>query len=309
MPSFTSIALLSLYILTTLAAPFQKRDDNSWSNQRCLSASEAQQVATNYGTLIATYTDALAEVALAENFTDYSESVNTLINGCPQGSAAQTLPLLAATFSNLTQFEIGQGQQPPINFEQLDIWQGCTSVTIRWETTNTAPIPDPKPVMGLIVMETVPAPAGNPYPYLIDTVYSEFDAGAWLENLQAAGICSQSQSGGSSSSSAAPAGSSAPAAGGAPPAASMSSPSQPAQTTGPGGYVAAGMGMASTSTIPAQSSSIAISHTSSTAAPASTTHSGQSWTSSGSNWNATGAHSWDSWTKPAGTWVAQPTGH
>jgi hypothetical protein len=32
--------------------------------------------------------------------------------------------------------------------------------------------------------------AGAEYPWLISTVYSEFDAGAWLQNLVEAGICS-----------------------------------------------------------------------------------------------------------------------
>lgn len=38
-------------------------------------------------------------------------------------------------------------------------------------------------------METVRAPAGSTQPFLIDTVFSEFDSGSWLQNLAAAGIC------------------------------------------------------------------------------------------------------------------------
>jgi len=57
-------------------------------------------------------------------------------------------------------------------------------------TTNTAPIPDPKPVVGIITMHVVPSPSGSKYPYLIDNVNSEFDSGAWLQNLVDAGICS-----------------------------------------------------------------------------------------------------------------------
>ncbi|KAK6442076.1 hypothetical protein LTR95_001695 [Oleoguttula sp. CCFEE 5521] len=161
------------------------------ANAFCLTDAEAQQVATNWGNLIATYSDSLADAALEKNFTDYSESVSSLINGCPQGSAAEaiTLPLLEPTFSTLAAFKMGQGQQAPINFEQLQIWHGCTSVNIRWKTTNTAPIPNPKPVVGLIAMEVNEAPSGSQYPYLINTIYSEFDAAAWLQNLVEAGIC------------------------------------------------------------------------------------------------------------------------
>ena len=136
------------------------------------------------------YHDVLADAVLAPNFTDYSESVNTLINSCPQGDAAKPLPLLAPTFTSLEQFKIGQGQQPSINFERLNLWHTCDSVIIRWVTTNTAPIPEPKPVVGLISMEVIPNYNSTGKPWLIDTVYSEFDAGAWLQNLVEAGICS-----------------------------------------------------------------------------------------------------------------------
>ena len=186
MPSFTSLALFGHAALGIFAAPTEKR----WDSNQCLSDYDAQTVATNYGILIETYSDSLANAVLSENFTDYSESVNTLINSCPQGSAAISLPLLAPTFTDRAHFETGQGQQPSINFKQLNIWHTCDTVIIRWETTNTANITDVKPVVGLITMETCKAPAGSQYPFLIDAVYSEFDAGAWLQNLVEAGICS-----------------------------------------------------------------------------------------------------------------------
>lgn len=186
MPSLSSLVLLFSAALGIFAAPAEKR----WDNRQCLSDHDAQTVATNYGNLIESYSDSLANAALSENFTDYSESVNTLINSCPQGSAAVTLPLLAPTFTDRAHFETGQAQQPSINFKQLNIWHTCDTVIIRWETTNTANITDVKPVIGLITMETCEAPSGSQYPFLIDTVYSEFDAGAWLQNLVEAGICS-----------------------------------------------------------------------------------------------------------------------
>lgn len=188
MPSFSTLALASLMAIGAFAAPAEVEQRGA-RGPYCLNGYQAQQIATNYGNLIASYSDALANAALSPNFVDYSESVNTLINSCPQGDAAQPLPLLAPTFSNRAQFETGQGQQPPINFKQLNIWHNCDTVMIRWETTNTANISDVKPVVGLITMETCKAPRGNQYPYYIDTVYSEFDAGAWLQNLQEAGIC------------------------------------------------------------------------------------------------------------------------
>ncbi|KAK0872160.1 hypothetical protein LTR87_012556 [Friedmanniomyces endolithicus] len=170
MPSFSTLAVASVLALGALARPgMEKRGGYGY----CLDRNEAQLVATNYGQLIASYTKAQADAALSADFTDFSESVNSLIVG----------------FNNLTQFENGQGQQAPINFYQLNMWHSCDTVIIRWETTNTANITGVRPVVGLISMETVEAPTGNLYPYQISTVYSEFDSAAWLANIEAAGFC------------------------------------------------------------------------------------------------------------------------
>jgi len=58
------------------------------------------------------------------------------------------------------------------------VWYNCDNVFLRWRTALT-----PEFVTGIIVMETVPAPAGSKYPWLINTVYSEFNSGAWLVDL------------------------------------------------------------------------------------------------------------------------------
>lgn len=192
MPSFSTLFTTGLLAASSvLAAPFNGNVDKR-SAGYCLSDADAQQVATNYANLIQLVSgwEDIANAALSEQFTDYSESVNTLIDSCPQGSKALTLPLLSASFTNRTTFIGGQGQQAPINFNQLNIWHSCDTVVIRWETTNTVTnITNVRPVVGMITLETCPAPAGNAYPYYIDTVYSEFDAGAWLQNLYDAGIC------------------------------------------------------------------------------------------------------------------------
>lgn len=49
----------------------------------CMNDKAAQQVATNFKNLIAEYSDELADAVLTTDFTDYSDSVNELINsGC-----------------------------------------------------------------------------------------------------------------------------------------------------------------------------------------------------------------------------------
>lgn len=186
MPSLHALLVSGLMAAGAFARPSMVK---RYNDGYCLAESEAQQVADNYAQLIRSYSLDLANAALDVDFTDYSESVNTLINECPQGSAAISLPLLSPSFTNRSAFELGQGQQASINFQQLDIWHSCDTVIIRWETTNTANITNVKPVVGVIVMETSLAPAGNQYPYLIKKVFSEFDAGAWLSNIQAAGFC------------------------------------------------------------------------------------------------------------------------
>jgi hypothetical protein len=195
MPSFTNMAFASLAAIGTYAAPpfYQAPGDS------CMSHNDAVLVAQKWAELITDYSDAKADAILTPNFVDYSQSVNTLINTCPQGEAAEavTMDLLAATFNDRAQFKTGQGEQPPINFAQLQLWNSCDAVTIRWMTTNTVNQTDPnlekgyvvKPVTGIIVMATQPAPEGSQYPHVINTVYSEFDAGAFLQNLVAAGIC------------------------------------------------------------------------------------------------------------------------
>ena len=56
---------------------------------------------------------------------------------------------------------------------------------MRW---RSRPGPNaPEEVTGIVVLETVPSVPGSRYPHKIETVYSEFNSGAWLVDL---GKCS-----------------------------------------------------------------------------------------------------------------------
>ena len=278
MVSFTSLALLGLAAAGSLAAPAEKR----WSGD-CMTGAEAQQVADNYAELIRDYSDELAIDALAKDFTDYSESVNSLINTCPQGKAAKAgpVPLLSASFTNRKKFMVGQGQQPAINFKQLNIESNCNFITIRWETTNTAPIPTPRPVVGIILLQTEKAPAGNKYPWIINTVYSEFDSAAWLQNLEQWGICTATNSG--SPQLALPSGTVGP-----PPPPSGSASAAPASASG---YVSTSSTATwSSAATPAASSS-----------SASYTNGQYSWMATSSSASATASSSWAASTASAYT--------
>jgi len=68
----------------------------SWSGRNqprttsnCMSDSDAQTVANNFKTLIASYSDSFANQTLTTDFEDYSDSVDELINGgCTTGGMA-----------------------------------------------------------------------------------------------------------------------------------------------------------------------------------------------------------------------------
>ncbi|KAL1610848.1 hypothetical protein SLS60_002519 [Paraconiothyrium brasiliense] len=145
---------------------------------KCLTEDAANRVANNFRSTITDYSNATAARVLSENFHDYSDSVNELINnGCPNGPQ----PLGTATFSSLAAFQAGQGSQPPIPFEILKIWYNCDTVTMRWRSVAPGFVQPEEQVTGIIVLET--SCSSGEEPFLIDTVYSEFNSGAWLYDL------------------------------------------------------------------------------------------------------------------------------
>ena len=125
-------------------------------------------------------------------------------SGCPNGPAV----LGTATFTSRDAYEAGQGSQPNITFQLLNVCKSsfrqplaptqrltqplpghnCDVVTLRWR----GPLPNPNiasgpstqtPVVGLIVLQTKFNGYANAEPFLIQTVYSEFNSGSWLYDL------------------------------------------------------------------------------------------------------------------------------
>ncbi|KAH9842242.1 S-adenosyl-L-methionine-dependent methyltransferase [Teratosphaeria destructans] len=163
---------------------------------------QAYRVASNFGSLISAYSNASAQAYLTTNYTDYTDSVIELINSGCNGPEV----LGEATFAGLEAFEAGQGSQPNITFELLNVWydvvnpastsswlidmirHNCETVTLRWE----GPMPNPDPstappvqeaVRGIIVLETTFEGWDATEPFKINTSYSEFNSGAWLVDL------------------------------------------------------------------------------------------------------------------------------
>ena len=82
-------------------------------NAPCLTVSSAQTVASHFESLITAFKASDAQAYLTTDFTDYSGSVNTLINGgCPNGAS-----LDGPTFTSQAAFIAGQGKQPSIPFQ------------------------------------------------------------------------------------------------------------------------------------------------------------------------------------------------
>lgn len=163
--------IAAVFAVGALATPTLVKKD---CNDTCMSYDQANVVANNFKTLISDYSNAFADQVLTVDFEDYSDSVTTLIDsGCtgPQ-------PLGSVTFDSRASFEAGQGGQPNIPFAILNMWYACTGpVVIRWASAQT-----PEPITGNIVLETTRGNSTDE-PWLISTVYSEFNSGAWLVNL------------------------------------------------------------------------------------------------------------------------------
>lgn len=146
----------------------------------CLTDASALRVANNFRESIANYSEALALRIFTEDFLDYSDGVNELMNGgCPNGPKTLGSP----TFSSLAEFIAAQGTQPPIPFEILNVWHNCETVTMRWRSSQPGFVEPAQLVTGIIVLETRYAGKKKEEPFLIKTVYSEFNSGAWLYDL------------------------------------------------------------------------------------------------------------------------------
>jgi len=131
----TLLATATALSATTLAFPTPKWDLSVlFPSLTCVQESDAKAMADVFQGLIQNYTADLATSALTTDFDDYSSSVNIIIN--QGGTAPQNLT--APTFSGRQAFMDGQGSQPKIPFTQLNLFYGCDSVSLRWETTASA---------------------------------------------------------------------------------------------------------------------------------------------------------------------------
>jgi hypothetical protein len=138
----------------------------------CITSEQANYLIDGFASLLTGYTLTNAELYLASDFSDYSDSINYLIGA----------PLGGPTFATLIDFENSQGQQQNIGFAvdtQAPITIDCTSVAFRW-TAKVGVVP----VKGINLFTTVYENDGSQNSdWQIETNFSEFDVGAWELNL------------------------------------------------------------------------------------------------------------------------------
>ncbi|KAF1818061.1 uncharacterized protein K489DRAFT_298998, partial [Dissoconium aciculare CBS 342.82] len=149
---------------------------------RCLTQTNAQAGAEIFRQLIQNYTNTLALEALTDDFVDYSSAVNLIRNRGNEGP----IKVNGVSFDGRPQFMAAQGSQPQIPFDTLNVFWGCDHVAMRWQTLRSANGQKTErsriPVVGNAILHTVPDNS-NSYGFRIKTLYSEFNAGAWMLNL------------------------------------------------------------------------------------------------------------------------------
>lgn len=90
------------------------------------------------------------------------------------------------TFDSKKAFLLGQGSQPKVPFNILNIWQTCDTTIIRWRSHQK-----PDHVQGVSIAVVKPVPEGSAEDvgvgtdakWQIKTLYAEFNSGAWFQNL------------------------------------------------------------------------------------------------------------------------------
>ncbi|KAM0804921.1 hypothetical protein BDR22DRAFT_885015 [Usnea florida] len=170
-PFSTILVSISGLALAALAVPGRGNADLGNS---CLNNSDAQTLANNFGWLISSwtlntsYSQSLANVSIATQIHDYSDSIRDLESrGCAVGP--QPLDNSSAAF------DADQLKVPPFPLRILNLWHSCDVITFRWVSAQT-----PDRVVGIVVLETVLAPTGR---RMISAVYSEFNTAAWFVNI------------------------------------------------------------------------------------------------------------------------------
>jgi hypothetical protein len=144
------IAVASALVSTAMAAPapgnWKPKGSWGWGHagawhknkgkgkgDQCLTDEDAAEVANVFQQLIQGYTLELTEEALTEDFVDWSSAVNIIRNRGGEGPNVVN----AVTFTSRAEFSANHGKQPNIPFDTLNIFHGCNSTSVRWQTLRS----------------------------------------------------------------------------------------------------------------------------------------------------------------------------
>ena len=157
-----ALAVLGSSLVSAAPTLLERRDT-------CLTAADAEYLVTGFASLISAFDATVADKLLYKDFTDISDSINTL-GGFPLGSI---------TFPSKAAFIGGQGSQPPVPFDVLAIGPvSCDGIAFRWQAYPGAGMP----VKGINILGAIQNEACE---WQINSVFSEFNSIVWAEDLGA----------------------------------------------------------------------------------------------------------------------------
>ena len=180
MRPFEVFALIAAFVTYVSALP----PFGFGSERRCLTKSDAYDLVNNFIQLSNgnEFNVTLAKDLLTKDVVDTSGSVASIINGgmspfslrltTPEANfwlywtgEAGPVPLLGPTLGNRSDFIAANSAQASTPYQPLNIYWTCDVVTFRFVIDFK-----PQPVLGITILETVPAPRDCQFPFKIKQV-------------------------------------------------------------------------------------------------------------------------------------------
>ncbi|KAK3684695.1 hypothetical protein LTR37_020025 [Vermiconidia calcicola] len=148
---------------------------NVYAAKDCICEEDVYKVADNYGLLFSNYTNEFAARVVTPDYHVQTDSVSWLANNgtnCP-------FTLGKWTYTNVTELQLAQSTQPNIPWVNTNVFWNCERIFVRWRSEL-----ENQQVQGISII----LPERNPnndteVPWLIKTVFAEFNTGAWIANF------------------------------------------------------------------------------------------------------------------------------